>query len=82
MFVFLSRVFKDFSFYFFVTVLLWVLILFRRGFVTVSPQVFPAPMMHCAKRRPSFSSEKEGKTDSRGVLKISRPCAVLSVGYR
>ena len=32
-------------------------------------------------RRPSFSSEKEGKTDSRSVLKISRPCAVLSVMF-
>ena len=52
------------------------------GYVTISPQGFPAPMMHCTMRRPSFSSEKEGKTDSRSVLKISRPCAVLSVGYR
>ena len=46
------------------------LLLFRRGFITVSPQEFPAPMMHCAKRRPSFVHTKEGKMCLRSALRI------------
>ena len=61
MFVFLSRVFKDFSFYFFVTVLLWVLILFRRGFVTVSPQIFTASMIFTSSGDLLLCTQKKAK---------------------